>query len=122
MSKPLMTIGGTGISIKVGSRIVEPVTVITHAQSAASAPVNVREMRAKKRDRKIRSTSFNVTDPLERQLNAHADRFSCFSTYVKRLIHEDILRGNTTASSASTETRYYDAMTPNVAAEIGGAR
>lgn len=41
-------------------------------------------------NRKNKSVSFNLSDKFEAKLLSHADDYSCFSTYVKRLIQNDM--------------------------------
>lgn len=120
VNQPLLNVGGAKITFKIGNQINEQVQSAERSQP--SVPVIVRKPKEGRRERKIRSTSFNVADPLEQKLNAHADRFSCFSTYVKRLIHQDILSGNTAASTAPPEARYYDVMTSNLTAAPDGVK
>ncbi|MDP5274369.1 hypothetical protein [Chengkuizengella axinellae] len=43
--------------------------------------------------RKVKSMSFNLADPYEKELNEHAKKFTNFSGYVKRLIQRD-MEGN----------------------------
>lgn len=40
-------------------------------------------------DRAVKSISFKLSDPFERQLLEHTEQFSNFSTYIKRLIQRD---------------------------------
>lgn len=46
--------------------------------------------------RKIRPVSFSLSDPLESKMTDYADCFSCFSTYIKRLIQRDMENGSNT--------------------------
>ncbi|WP_096199531.1 hypothetical protein [Bacillus sp. FJAT-45350] len=39
---------------------------------------------------KVKSVSFNLSDPYEKKLLEHASMFNVFSAYVKRLIQKDM--------------------------------
>jgi hypothetical protein len=72
---------------------VEP--IVTHvepiqAEALPSIPKKAEQVPLKKEDRKVRSVSFNLTDPAEIRMNKFADKKSSFSTYVKGLIQRDM--------------------------------
>ncbi len=117
MSKPLITIGSRSITVKIGTQTEAQVRRIEQAPAADQRSGKRKKKKTgehNQRNRKIRSTSFNLEDPLELQLKEHADQFSSFSTYVKRLIHQDLISGNTTATTTPPEAQCYDIMTSRV--------
>lgn len=44
--------------------------------------------------RRVKSISFNIVDPFEKQLLDHSKQYSNFSVYVKRLIQRDMEGGS----------------------------
>lgn len=50
----------------------------------------VQAMEKAKKDRWIRPVSFNLLDPIESKLSAHAATHSNFSSYIKKLVQRDL--------------------------------
>lgn len=44
-------------------------------------------------NRKIKSVSFNLDDPMELEMYEHTQKFSSFSTFIKRLIQNSLNGG-----------------------------
>lgn len=86
MSKPLILgniIVGTSVK-KIFKVSLAPIQSTNVEHKAADMPT---------RARKIRSVSFSLVDPMEARMNVYADHFTCFSTYVKRLVQRDMENG-----------------------------
>src|SRR5690348_14452374 len=91
MSKPLLI---TGNALKKTFNTSSNLTAHIEKETDSKSITVTKSPSTK--TRKIRPVSFSLADPLEAKMTEYADCFSCFSTYIKRLIQRDMEQGGNT--------------------------